>query len=32
VELAKRWIDDAHFEATGLTSAMWGPIHEISRR
>lgn len=27
VELARRWADDAHFEATGGSDAMWAPIH-----
>lgn len=27
IELAKRWLDDAHFEKTSETSAMWGPVH-----
>ncbi len=27
VGLARRWADEAHFEATGTSDAMWAPIH-----
>lgn len=32
VELAKRWLDNAHFEATHPSSAMWGPIAATTLR